>query len=388
MQSSSGGAPSGDSSPSVSERSPSVESSPMSVKQTLQVQSAPAEATAVASAPVVEPKNPFDQVTTSGGPTGTAMNPSDLVHVSSSSTAGQSAAELLNAPPSPDRSSVGQSSVPASPMEPSGLQTISGPTPVLPNLSPAPSTPVDGKQGTPAAPRSAPNLQVGGRLPETQQQQQRPQTDQRANSAAGAGSAQRTQSASRLQQQSIPPQPVFEDDENTEPSSEANTVEQQAIADSRVAGSFARFVEQTRMRLSSTSSGTPARQDALSDEGDVDSERTVICGYLQKLGRNGKWQTRWFESDGECLSYYKSNKRTKLLATLDLAKVRAAWLMLQRRTEFLRCLTSRLVRLELLRLIRTMQRGARLRSKSSVVSTTFGRTVERRARTGSLRCCV
>lgn len=51
----------------------------------------------------------------------------------------------------------------------------------------------------------------------------------------------------------------------------------------------------------------------------VDS--ALIYGYLQKLGRNGKWQTRWFETDGECLTYYKSSKRTKLLATLDLAKV-------------------------------------------------------------------
>jgi len=47
----------------------------------------------------------------------------------------------------------------------------------------------------------------------------------------------------------------------------------------------------------------------------------IIFGYLQKQGRNGKWQTRWFESDGECLTYYKSSKRVKILATLDLAKV-------------------------------------------------------------------
>jgi hypothetical protein len=50
-------------------------------------------------------------------------------------------------------------------------------------------------------------------------------------------------------------------------------------------------------------------------------EGALIYGYLQKLGRNGKWQTRWFETDGECLTYYKSSKRVKLLATLDLAKV-------------------------------------------------------------------
>lgn len=47
----------------------------------------------------------------------------------------------------------------------------------------------------------------------------------------------------------------------------------------------------------------------------------LIYGYLQKLNRNGKWQTRWFETDGECLTYFKSSKRVKLLASLDLAKV-------------------------------------------------------------------
>ena len=50
-------------------------------------------------------------------------------------------------------------------------------------------------------------------------------------------------------------------------------------------------------------------------------DAAVIDGYLDKLGRNGKWQTRWFETDGECLTYYKSSKRIKLMATLDLAKV-------------------------------------------------------------------
>ena len=47
----------------------------------------------------------------------------------------------------------------------------------------------------------------------------------------------------------------------------------------------------------------------------------LIYGYLQKLNRNGKWQTRWFETDGECLTYFKSSKRQKLLASLDRAKV-------------------------------------------------------------------
>ena len=33
------------------------------------------------------------------------------------------------------------------------------------------------------------------------------------------------------------------------------------------------------------------------------------------------WQKRYFETDGERLRYYKSEKRTKLLASLDLANV-------------------------------------------------------------------
>lgn len=61
------------------------------------------------------------------------------------------------------------------------------------------------------------------------------------------------------------------------------------------------------------------RKHSVDEDGIV--EGALIYGYLQKLGRNGKWQTRWFETDGECLTYYKSDKRAKLLATLDLAKV-------------------------------------------------------------------
>lgn len=74
--------------------------------------------------------------------------------------------------------------------------------------------------------------------------------------------------------------------------------------------------------------GERRRPEGESDDEDNDSdeEETVlksalIYGYLKKWGRNGKWQTRWFETDGECLTYYKSSKRIKLLATLDLAKV-------------------------------------------------------------------
>lgn len=79
----------------------------------------------------------------------------------------------------------------------------------------------------------------------------------------------------------------------------------------------------------------PAADDAADAvswiEGDIQEEdddlykgqvRPLIYGYLHKYGRNGKWQRRYFETDGESLSYFKSEKRVKLLATLDLFKVR------------------------------------------------------------------
>ena len=55
---------------------------------------------------------------------------------------------------------------------------------------------------------------------------------------------------------------------------------------------------------------------------DDDELKPLIYGYLHKLGRNGHWQKRFFETNGERLTYYKGVKRTKALATLDLCKVR------------------------------------------------------------------
>lgn len=49
--------------------------------------------------------------------------------------------------------------------------------------------------------------------------------------------------------------------------------------------------------------------------------KPLVYGYLHKLGRNGVWQRRFFETDGASLTYFKSQKRTKVLATLDLCKV-------------------------------------------------------------------
>jgi PH domain len=113
-----------------------------------------------------------------------------------------------------------------------------------------------------------------------------------------------------------------DDDENTQPSSTGNTLDNPAVqteTQTRVeASSFTKFIENTRRRLSS------GRREDMNNPLDNDDdmlEGALISGYLQKMGRNGKWQVRWFETDGECLSYYKSKKRSKLLATLDLEKV-------------------------------------------------------------------
>ena len=44
-------------------------------------------------------------------------------------------------------------------------------------------------------------------------------------------------------------------------------------------------------------------------------------GYLYKMTRDGRWQRRWFETNGIFLTYYKSRKREKLLAALSLQQV-------------------------------------------------------------------
>ena len=46
-----------------------------------------------------------------------------------------------------------------------------------------------------------------------------------------------------------------------------------------------------------------------------------ISGYLLKLTRDGKWQRRWFETNGCFLTYYKTRRMEKLLAALNLPQV-------------------------------------------------------------------
>jgi len=116
------------------------------------------------------------------------------------------------------------------------------------------------------------------------------------------------------------------DDDDTAPSSIGPT-STGPQTDSTLLG---RLIQNTRKRLSSGPNEQDGADPVYNVEGDVpeeddniyDGQRPLIYGYLHKLGRNGKWQRRFFETDGESLSYFKSHKRVKLLATLDLFKVR------------------------------------------------------------------
>jgi len=107
------------------------------------------------------------------------------------------------------------------------------------------------------------------------------------------------------------------DDEETDPSSSVTPAnEQQGYTRSDATSTFGKVIQPLK------DPQTPGKKRSASSDDEGSMPRgAIIFGYLQKQGRNGKWQTRWFESDGECLTYYKSSKRSKLLATLDLAKV-------------------------------------------------------------------
>lgn len=81
-----------------------------------------------------------------------------------------------------------------------------------------------------------------------------------------------------------------------------------------------------KMMLPNSSSFTSNKNDIISepylDEGEI---KPLVYGYLYKLGRNGHWQRRFFETNGERLTYYKNVKRNTVLATLDLCKVRVSF---------------------------------------------------------------
>ncbi|ETV78563.1 hypothetical protein H257_08068 [Aphanomyces astaci] len=62
-------------------------------------------------------------------------------------------------------------------------------------------------------------------------------------------------------------------------------------------------------------------QDPSDDAPMVTSYQTEeLRGYLLKKTRNGKWQKRWFETNGCFLTYYKKQGQ-KLLAALNLPQV-------------------------------------------------------------------
>jgi hypothetical protein len=53
----------------------------------------------------------------------------------------------------------------------------------------------------------------------------------------------------------------------------------------------------------------------------MQNEEASISGYLYKKTRDGRWQKRWFETNGVYLTYYKSRKMEKLLAAVSLPQV-------------------------------------------------------------------
>jgi len=70
------------------------------------------------------------------------------------------------------------------------------------------------------------------------------------------------------------------------------------------------------------SSVKPADEDSsAANKSTLCRDKSIISGYLYKRGRQRKWKRRWFEIDGKCLLYFKSDKRKTPLASLDLLHV-------------------------------------------------------------------
>jgi hypothetical protein len=58
-----------------------------------------------------------------------------------------------------------------------------------------------------------------------------------------------------------------------------------------------------------------------------DVPQNNLAGYLHKKATNGEWQRRYFEINGSYLTYYKSQKMSKLLAALSIPQVGAIKLL-------------------------------------------------------------
>jgi len=112
-------------------------------------------------------------------------------------------------------------------------------------------------------------------------------------------------------------------------STQSNTIPRPNVVTSgNRESSFSKFIRKRLNSIENFNNNNPSSNNPALDEGDEDedgditsSSGALIYGYLLKRGRNGKWQRRFFETDGECLSYYKNRHRAKLLAQLDLCKV-------------------------------------------------------------------
>lgn len=76
--------------------------------------------------------------------------------------------------------------------------------------------------------------------------------------------------------------------------------------------------------MTSTSSSPRTSMDASrnnSNDMTTSVSASSISGYLYKQTRDGRWQRRWFETNGTFLTYYKSRKMERLLAALSLPQV-------------------------------------------------------------------
>ncbi len=72
-----------------------------------------------------------------------------------------------------------------------------------------------------------------------------------------------------------------------------------------------------------TEKGCGLHKTKMTDKNDYQFhiDESAVSGYLYKKTRDGRWQKRWFETNGVYLTYYKSKKMEKLLAALSLPQV-------------------------------------------------------------------
>ena len=77
------------------------------------------------------------------------------------------------------------------------------------------------------------------------------------------------------------------------------------------------FESDRASELSSVTNGESLTDDVQVSEGNS----LQIRGYLLKKSKEGAWQKRFFETNGNYLTYYKTKRMTKLLAALSLSDV-------------------------------------------------------------------